>query len=137
MEALFPENDLGAPDYRETDLEERILEYLRMVPARARRLLLLLFIGAELAAPLLVPCLSRFSSLPVTDREAAVRRWRRSRLLPLRILGDALKATTTLLYMSHPAALRHVGAFAACDAPTDLQLAAGPSGARGRALEVR
>ena len=34
--------------------------------------------------------------------------------MPLRLLGDALKATTTLIYMSHPLALAYVGAYSTC-----------------------
>jgi hypothetical protein len=109
-EALFPANDNGAPDHRETELVPRTLEYWGLLPRRQRRLLVLLFACVELASPLLLPGWRRFSGRPIEAREAAVRRWRRSSLFPLRILGDALKASLTVLYMSHPAALAHVGA---------------------------
>ena len=113
-EALFPANRLGAPDYRTTELVARMLSYLRLLPARQRRLLLSLFALVELAAPLLLAGFGRFSRLPVERRERAVRRWRSSSVLPLRLVGDALKATTTMMYMSHPAALAYVGSHRGC-----------------------
>jgi hypothetical protein len=113
-EALFPVNDLGAPDYRTTDIVARMLSYLRLLPARQRRLLLYLFAFVELGAPLLLLRPGRFSRLPVARREEAIRRFRASSLLPVRVVGDALKAAMTMMYMSHPAALEHVGAFRGC-----------------------
>jgi hypothetical protein len=118
-EALFPENDHGAPDHLTTALVPRTLEYLGELPLPQRRLVTALFALVELAAPFLILGFSRFSKLSVRRRETAVRAWRRSRLLPLRLLGDALKATMTLMYMSHPAALAHVGAYAASARPLD------------------
>ena len=109
-EALFPTNDYGAPDYRDTDLVARAVAYWRSLPTRQRRLIILLFTTIELSAPLLIFGFRRFSRLSLACREQAVRRFRRSRVLPLRILGDALKATLTFLYMAHPAALEYIGA---------------------------
>jgi hypothetical protein len=118
-EALFPENGYGAPDFKTTELVARTLSYLDELPAAQRRLLLSLFALVELGAPVLVPGFCRFSRLPVARREAVVRAWRQSRLLPLRLVGDALKATTTMMYMSHPAALTFVGAYSSCARPLD------------------
>lgn len=118
-EALFPQNDYGAPDFKSTELVGRTLSYMDVLPRDKRRLLVALFALTELAAPLLIPCLSRFSRLPVARREEAVRRFRQSRFLPFRLLGDALKATTTLIYMSHPLALAYVGAYSTCERRTD------------------
>jgi len=115
-EALFPVNDLGAPDYRTTDVVARMLSYLRLLPARQRRLILSLFALLELGAPLLLLRPGRFSRLPVGTREQAIRRFRASRFLPLRVIGDAVKASMTMMYMSHPAALAHVGEFSGCGA---------------------
>jgi hypothetical protein len=109
-EALFPANDYGVPDYRDTDLVARAVLYWRSLPTRQRRLIILLFTTIELCAPLLIFGFRRFSRLSLPCREQAVRRFRRSRALPLRILGDALKATLTFLYMAHPAALDYIGA---------------------------
>jgi len=118
-EALFPVNDYGAPDHRATDLVERMAAYLDDLPPRQRRLILALFVFVELAAPILVPCWSRFSRLPIERRERAVRDLRASRFLPFRIIGDALKATTTLIYMSHPAVIRYIGMYSVCERPGD------------------
>jgi hypothetical protein len=118
-EALFPQNDYGAPDFKATELVRRTVEYMDVLPRDKRRLLVALFALTELAAPLLVPGFSRFSRLTVQVREEAVRRFRKSRFLPVRLLGDALKATTTLIYMSHPLALSYVGAYSTCARPLD------------------
>jgi hypothetical protein len=114
-EALFPVNMEGAPDYRTTELVARMLEYWRLLPGRQRRLFLALFALVELAAPFLIGGFSRFSSLPVEAREQAVRRFRQSEVAPLRLIGDALKASTTMMYMSHPAALAYVGVSSGCN----------------------
>jgi hypothetical protein len=73
----------------------------------------------ELAAFTLIPGFKRFSAHPAARREQAVRAFRRSRLLPLRLLGDALKASTTVMYMSHPAVLAYIGMYSGCERPTD------------------
>jgi hypothetical protein len=131
-EALFPENDYGAPDHRTTDLVPRTLEYLAELPVPQRRLVTALFALVEFATPFLVFGFRRFSGLSARRREEAVRAWRRSRLLPLRLLGDALKGTMTLMYMSHPAALAYVGAYAASARPLDrLQLPVRPEALAG------
>jgi hypothetical protein len=118
-EALFPSNTLGAPDWQTTEMVPRMLEYLQELPVRQRRLLKALFILVEVSAALLVFGFRRFSKLSPERRAAAVRRWRRSRFIPLRIIGDALKATTTVIYMSHPRALAYVGAYTPCTRPAD------------------
>lgn len=118
-EALFPANAIGAPDYQATDMVRRTLEYLTLLPRAQRRLLLTLFVVVELGTPVLTLRFRRFSRLSVERRERVVRGWRRSRFLALRLLGDALKATTTMLYMSHPAALAYVGAPSAGEPPRD------------------
>ena len=110
-EALFPVNGLGAPDYRSTDIVARMRSYLLVLPARQRALLTYLFAFVELIGPLLLFRFGRFSSFPVDVRERGIRRFRASPLLPVRVVGDALKASLTMMYMSHPAALAHVGAL--------------------------
>lgn len=118
-EGLFPENDYGVPDWRATDMVERTCEYLDALPAAQRRLLTSLFVVVELGAVVLAKRLRRFSRMSPDERAAAVRAWRRSRFLPLRVLGDAIKATTTVIYMSHPLALAHIGAYKSCERPGD------------------
>lgn len=118
-EATFPENDLGAPDWKSTAMVARTLEYFDELPPRQRRLLVLLFAVTELAAGLLSLRLSRFSRLPVRHRTWAIHGFRRSRWMALRVLGDALKATTTMMYMSHPLAIEWIGEYRVCERPLD------------------
>lgn len=127
-EAVFPENDLGAPDWKSTDMVGRTLEYLDELPPRQRRLLLLLFVFVELASVFLVWRLARFSRLPVVRRTRAIRAWRRSNWLVLRVLGDSLKATSTMMFMSHPRVIEHLGEYRACERPLDrVKIAARPA----------
>lgn len=118
-EATFPENDLGAPDWKSTAMVARTLAYFDELPPRQRRLLVLLFVFTELAAGLLSWRLSRFSRLPVRHRTWAIHGFRRSRWMALRVLGDALKATTTMMYMSHPLAIEWIGEYRVCERPLD------------------
>ena len=118
-EATFPENDIGAPDWKSTRMVERTVEYLCELPPPQRRLLLLLFLFVEFAALFLVFGFRRFSKLSVSRRTAALRGWRRSTFTPFRMLGDAVKATTTMMYMSHPAVIAHIGEYRVCDWPSD------------------
>lgn len=119
VEALYPVNDYGAPDWQATEMVSRTLDYWSDLPQRQRRLLMALFVLIELGAVFFVFGLKRFSRLSVTRRERAVRDLRRSRLVPLRLVGDSLKASTTVIYMSHPAVLEHIGMYSVCDRPED------------------
>lgn len=121
-EATFPENDLDAPDFRSTEMVTRTLEYLDELPPPQRRLLLALFVFVELAAVVLMFGFRRFSRQPAIRRTRAISAWRRSSLLPLRILGDSLKATTNMIYMSHPAAMEFIGEYRVCERPEDRVL---------------
>jgi hypothetical protein len=118
-EGLFPENSFGAPDYRDTHMLERTLEYLDELPPTQRRLVSLLYIAVEWLAPFLLLRPHRFSRLPHAHRADAVRSWRRSRFFLLRVLGDALKASTTMMYMSHPLVVAYIGEHRACQHPHD------------------
>lgn len=118
-EGLFPPNDFGAPDYRDTQMVQRTLAYLQELPPPQRRLLTLLFIAVEWLAPLLLLFPRRFSRMPAAHRAHAVRTWRRSRFMLVRALGDALKAATTMMYMSHPKVVAYIGEHRACEHATD------------------
>jgi len=118
-EALFPDNDYGAPDWRQTDLVNEMLSYMGELPPRAELQLKILFTVVELGAPLLVPCRGRFSSLSIAKRTAVIDSWLKSRVLVFNLLGQALKATLTMIYMSHPAVSAHLGLFKTCDRPGD------------------
>ncbi|MHB8872177.1 MAG: hypothetical protein ACYC8T_00680 [Myxococcaceae bacterium] len=108
-EAMFPPNAYGAPDWREAEVVPRTLAYLEELPAMPRRLILALFTAVELSAPVLVGCRSRFSRLPVNRRTEAIRALRESGFSPKRLIGDALKATMTMMYVSHPKVMAHIG----------------------------
>lgn len=116
---LFPNNDLGAPDWEETELVARTRSYMDELPPVQRRMLWTLFVAVELLAPLLVFGFRRFSRHTPERRARVVTRWRRSRFYLLRLLGDAFKACMTMMYMSHPAVIRHLGQFTHCENPDD------------------
>ena len=118
-EAMFPPNDLGAPDWQEAEVVGRTLRYVEALPPLQGRLVLALFLFVELAAPLLTPGLRRFSRLPRERRTAAIRRWRASRLQLLRLLGDAVKASMTMVYLSHPRVSAFIGEYKTCARPAD------------------
>jgi hypothetical protein len=118
-EALFPVNDYGAPDWQSTEMVERTHAYLEALPREQRRLLTMLFVVLELGTLVLVRGFRRYSRVDLERRAEIIRGWRRSRFLPFRIVGDAVKATTTIIYMSHPLALAHIGAYKTCDRPDD------------------
>lgn len=118
--ALFPPNDLGAPDWRQTDMAERAMIWIDALPPTQHLLLLTLFVLLELVLSwLLFVGLGRFSRLPVERRTAAIRRWRTSRLYLVQMLGMGIKASLTMIYVSHPAVLTYLGQYAACDRPED------------------
>lgn len=119
-EALFPPNDLGAPDWRQADVAARTLIWMNALPPPQRRLVTTLWLVLELVAPwALLVGFGRFSRLPIERRTRAIRRWRASRLPPLQLLGMGIKAALTMIYASHPAVLRHMGQFAVCEHPGD------------------
>jgi len=118
-EATFPQNAIGAPDWKSTDMVRRTFEYLDELPPPQRRLLEALFIFVELATVVLAGRFRRFSKLPVEVRTAAIRRWRASRWLAFRLLGDAIKATMTMIYMSHPSVIRYIEEYRCCARPLD------------------
>lgn len=118
-EALFPTNDLGAPDWRDTALVSRTRAYLDELPDEQRRLVTLLFVFVELACPLLTLTFRRFSKLTPERRTVAVQRWRRHWFQPFTWLGDALKATMTMMYMSHPLVIAHIEGFKTCEREAD------------------
>lgn len=116
-EALFPPSDTGAPDWQASELVARTASYVAILPPKQAHLLTVLFAVTEWLVPTLTGRPRRFSRLDVEARRAAVRRLRASRLLPLKLLGDSIKAVLTMTYMSHPLVLRYIGQASACSAP--------------------
>ncbi|MFT6629536.1 MAG: hypothetical protein ACJA1R_002813 [Flavobacteriales bacterium] len=109
-EAIYPKNELGAPDFETTELVARMHEYVQGLPPTQRRLLKIMFIGVELLSLVLAPC-RRFSKRPLTARSRAIERWRNGSILPLRLLGDALKSSLQMLYLAHPSVIQLTGEY--------------------------
>ena len=118
-EALYPVNTLGAPDWKQVDMVPRTLAWWAELPSRQRNQFRLLFGVVELIAPLLAFQVGRFSRLSPTRRLELLRRWRKSNLLPLKLIADSLKASTSMMYLSHPSALRYIGLYKAVHRPDD------------------
>jgi hypothetical protein len=114
-ESMFPENDLGVPDWRATRLVDRTLEYIGELPPAQRRLIMALFVVLELIGGWLLFRPRRFSKLTVALREEAVRGWRASKVHLLRMLGDSLKAVLTMVYASHPSVMAYLGEYRSCE----------------------
>ena len=118
-EALFPENSLGAPDWKQAQMVPRMLGHIDQLPISARKLVNLLFLFVELATPLLSLRFRRFSRLRPELRRSLVRRWSASSFYWLRVIGDSLKASMSMIYLSHPDVLQHMGWKKACHNPGD------------------
>ncbi len=126
-EAAFPENEIGAPDWRSTEVVPRTLAYLAELPPKSRALLVLLFAAIELGTPLFVPALRRFSRLSVERRIRALRSWPESRFALRRILGDSAKAVLTMMYTSHVSVSDYMGEYRTGVRPEDpVQLVVRP-----------
>ncbi len=118
-EACFPECDSEAPDFKQTEMVARTHEYLALLPKEQQRLLTALFVLVELGSPVLTKTGRRFSKLPVAQRTAAINAWRASTFSGHRMVGDAVKGLMTMMYMSHPDVMQHVGEFRVCEHPDD------------------
>ncbi|MCB9785308.1 MAG: hypothetical protein H6744_01320 [Deltaproteobacteria bacterium] len=132
-EALFPPNDRGAPDWLSADMVRRTRRWLSELPPESRRLVTLLFVATELAAPLLMPALGRFSRTSPRRRLRAMQRWCDSRFAPLRFFGTALESTMKMMYLSHPDSMRYVGVYKTTAHPDDpLQVEVRPDALSAR-----
>ena len=116
-EVICPDNELGAPTWYETDIIERTLAYLESLPPQNGLMLKAMFFFAELSPTILSAQRSRLSRLDPDIRLDYLRSLRHSPFYYLRILGDAVKAVMTMMYLSHPDALAYVGHFKACQKP--------------------
>lgn len=118
-EALFPANGRGAPDWQQTQMVERSVALFGELPRRQRQLVILLFVAVRFAPWFLLTGWLPFTRMSVAKRTEQIRRWRSSSLFLRRAIGDGLKATLTMVYLSHPAPLRYMGLATACDNPDD------------------
>lgn len=119
VEALYPPNDLGAPDGVGTDLARRTEAYVRRLPPSIRLQIRLLFVVVELLAPVLAPFGGRMSRRSPSTRLAVVAGWRGSRFHVLRLLGNAVHAQLQMMYLSHPDVVRFVGEYKPVANPGD------------------
>lgn len=118
-EVYFPENDLGAPDWKQTQMVERTMAYLMTIPPRNRRLIRILYMAVEWLAPLWLAGIGRFSKRSLAFRKRAVHRWQTWDFIVFRLLSDALKAQLTMTYCSHPAVQKYVGVWKTCAREAD------------------
>lgn len=118
-EVMFPTNPHGAPDWQQTQMVERTVDYLGELPPPMRRLLMFMFVVIELGAPLLLAGPRRFSKLSRERRLKVLLSWRGSWFFPHKMLADALKAQLCMMYLSHPAVQKHIEAWKACSREND------------------
>lgn len=112
-EAIFPENDLGAPSWRDAEMIDRADRLWDELPPESALLLQSLYAGLELGGSLLAPALGPLSRLPVERRLAMLKRWKAG-IFPMRFLAEAIKSSATMVYMSHPKVSAYIGATKAC-----------------------
>lgn len=118
-EVYFPKNDFGAPDWEDTDMVERTVQYMKDIPPSARPLLYVLFVAVEWAAPFLLAGVGRFSKRSLPFRERAIRRWNTWNFIVFRVLAEGLKAQLTMTYVSHPLVQKHMGVWKSCEREND------------------
>lgn len=109
-EVIAPPNELGAPTAEDAAMLARAEAWWRIMPAQSRRLMLALYTGMELGAPLLAGKLRRFSKLPLEARLGLLEGWRTSKLWPFRFVAEAAKSPVVMMYLAHPSALTWLGA---------------------------
>jgi hypothetical protein len=118
-EVMFPTNDVGAPDWQATQMVERTVDYLYLLPPRMRALVMLMFIAIEFGSPFMLSGFGRFSKLSRARRLKVLEGWRKAKIPLFKLLADALKAQLCMMYLSHRDVQHHIGAFKACDRPGD------------------
>lgn len=118
-EVYFPENDLGAPDWRDTKMVERTMSYLKTLPPINRRMIYMLYAAVEWLTPLFLAGIGRFSKRSLAFRTRAVRRWQNWDFVLFRLLSDGIKAQITMIYCSHAAVQKHLGAWKSCSREAD------------------
>lgn len=108
-EALFPDNDFGAPSWKDTDMVARAAQLWDELPPYSRLTLEALYAGLELGGAALVPGLGMLSGISTDKRFKMFDRMRRSRVWPLRFVAEAVKSSSTMVYLSHPLTLGYIG----------------------------
>lgn len=101
-EALFPEGQANVPGYEQTDLVARTEAYVNTLPPSQGPLVALLFVAVDWLTPILVPFGPRMSRRAPEERLSIVERWRNSSWWLFRVLGNAVKASLSMVYFAHP-----------------------------------
>lgn len=112
-EALYPDNNLGAPSWRDAEMVDRAAILWDELPPESALLLQTLYASLELGGALLAPSLGPLSKLPIDRRLTLLKRWKAG-LFPFRFLAEAIKSSSTMVYMSHPAVSAYIGESRAC-----------------------
>ena len=105
-EALYPDNTIGAPSWRDTEMVARVAKLWDALPPESRYLLEALYAGLAPAA-----------RMPVARRFRMFDGMRKSKVWPLRFVAEAVKSSSTMVYMSHPLAMAYIGAAQECLVP--------------------
>ena len=121
VQAAFPEGHGNNPDWRMTECDTRFEPWLDALPPETRFVIEALYTTVELGGGILGARPLPFSLMPVQRRAEIINYWRSSHIVPLRFLGDAIKSSTAMLYMSHPLAMQRAGVTSACDHPENAR----------------
>lgn|GEM_PF-2291547 len=113
-EAFYPDNDFGAPSWRTTEMMTRVVTLWDALPPQSRLTLEALYAGLELGGAALMPWVGRLSGMSIDKRYKLFERMRKSRAWPLRFVAEAVKSSSTMVYISHPAAARYIGVPDVC-----------------------
>ena len=122
-EALYPENDLGAPSWQEADMVHRAGALWDAMPPGARHTMEALYVGLELGGAALLPRFGRLSRQPLARRTALFQRLQKTPFFPARFVLEGAKSSSGMVYLSHPAVLRHLGVTKTTAHPADQHLA--------------
>lgn len=113
-EAFYPDNDFGAPSWRTTEMVTRVVTLWDALPPQSRLTLEALYAGLELGGSALLPRIGRLSGMSIEKRYKLFERMRTSRAWPLRFVAEAVKSSSTMVYISHPIAARYIGVPDVC-----------------------
>lgn len=115
-EAAFPEGTSG-PSHRDAQVSERFWEWHDALPPASARLVHLLLLTVDLLA--LLRTGRPFTWLGAEGRLALLAALRASHLYPIRLVGESMKGLLTMILLSSPAVMRHVGVYSVDEHPAD------------------
>ena len=118
-EVLFPENAIGAPDWRSTQMVQRTVDYLDELPPHRGNVVSALFVAADVMLPVALVDVRRLPDVPLAKRRAGFERWYEAPYSALGQIVGALKATLSMVYFNHPDVVRHIGTVKPCARPWD------------------